>query len=175
VLPLRNPERETLESAVRSGVSWFFWIAGLSLINTVVFLTGGSISFVVGLGATQLIDAIVKAGTERLGDQGAMVLRIVGFVLDLVIAGFFVGVGLLGRRMHRWALILGMVVYALDAVIFVMAGAWLSVGFHAFALWGLWNGLSAMNKLRELDAREAPPAPPSPPPPAADAWQPPPG
>ncbi len=179
--PRASPERKSLEAAARSGVNWFFWIAGLSVLNSAVFLMGGRISFVVGLGMTQFVDGFISAIANQAGGQAALTVRIIGFVLNLCITGIFVVAGILGRRMVRWAVIVGMVIYALDALLFASFGEWLSVGFHAFALWGLWNGLKAMNGLRELDAREPAdelepqPAPIQTPPPPRDVWQPPQG
>ena len=45
-----------LERQITNGANWFFWIAGLSLINSVLHLAGVSISFLIGLGLTELID-----------------------------------------------------------------------------------------------------------------------
>ena len=39
----------SLDSKIRSGINWYFWIAGLSLVNTIAYLLGISIAFVVGL------------------------------------------------------------------------------------------------------------------------------
>ena len=34
---------------LRSGARWFYWVAGLSLVNTAAAFAGGHIHFVVGL------------------------------------------------------------------------------------------------------------------------------
>ena len=46
------------EGGFHSGANWFYWIAGLSLVNTILLYTGSEWVFVVGLGVTQLIDGI---------------------------------------------------------------------------------------------------------------------
>ncbi len=46
----------TIETRIRNGANNFFWIAGLSLVNTFIFLSGGSTSFVISPGITQIID-----------------------------------------------------------------------------------------------------------------------
>src|SRR5438105_1901125 len=43
---------------LRSGANWFYWIAGLSLLNAVVSLAGATFSLALGLGITLLLDAI---------------------------------------------------------------------------------------------------------------------
>ena len=50
-----NPE---LPMQVRKGASWFYWIAGASVVNTIIFLFGGNLNFIVGLGVTQVINGI---------------------------------------------------------------------------------------------------------------------
>lgn len=143
----------SLESQFKSGVNWFFWIAGLSLVNSVIYLAGGSLNFVVGLGATQLIDGIVSALSQEIG--GGVVVRVLGFGLDLVVAGIFVGFGILARRKQRWAVILGMILYVLDGLIFLAVGEFLAVIFHAWALYGLWRGQQAMQALAAVEASSA--------------------
>src|SRR5438270_4545311 len=49
------------ERQLRSGANWFYWIAGLSLLNTIIFMAGSDWHFVAGLGITQLIDAFANA------------------------------------------------------------------------------------------------------------------
>lgn len=131
---------------MHSGANWFFWIAGLSLINSVVALVKGGWSFLAGLGVTQVIDAFAVGLSEGLG--GATVA--VAFVLDLIVAGFFVGLGVYARRAALWAFVLGMIVYALDGVLLAAFQVWLSLAFHAFALYGIYRGYAAARKLKEL-------------------------
>jgi hypothetical protein len=147
----------SLESQFRSGVNWFFWIAGLSLVNSIIYLAGGSLNFVVGLGATQFIDGIVSGVAQELG--GGITVRLLGFGLDLIVAGIFVGFGILARKKQRWAVILGMIVYVLDGLIFLAVGEFLAVIFHAWALYGLWRGQQAMQALQAIEAGSAPSEP----------------
>jgi len=110
---------------------------------------------------TRLVDELMKAVAEQVGVGGGLVARVIGFGLDLVIAGIFVGIGFLGRKHHRWAVVLGMTIYVLDAVLFVLVAEWLSVAFHAFALWCLWRGLRALGRLNALEKMGPPPAGPA--------------
>src|SRR5438477_10996020 len=47
------------KTLARSGANWFYWIAALSLLNSIIFFTGSNFSFFVGLGLTPLIDALL--------------------------------------------------------------------------------------------------------------------
>jgi hypothetical protein len=129
-----------LANAVKSGAGWFYWIAGLSLVNSILSVFGQEGGFVIGLGITQVFDALAKGA----GGAGPAV----ALVLDLLAAGFFVLLGVFASRRHAWAFILGMVLYSFDALIFVLATFWLGVGFHVFALVCIFAGFSANQKLR---------------------------
>jgi hypothetical protein len=136
-----------------SGANWFLWIAGLSLINSLISLASGRLSFLVGLGVTQLIDGFAAGVAEQLG--GANAVKVIALFLDLIVAGFFVGLGLFARKQHTWAFVMGMVIYALDALIFILFQGWLSVLFHAYVLYRLYQGFAANNKLKTLQAEAA--------------------
>lgn len=131
----------------RGGANWFFWIAGLSLVNSVLMLSGSDWSFIVGLGITQVIDVIASEIASQ-AKEAQTVVKLVAFGLDLVVAAMCAGVGVLARKGFAWAFILGMIVYGMDGLIFLLFQDWLSFGFHIFALYGIWNGLQALLKSR---------------------------
>jgi hypothetical protein len=139
-------ERLRLEAQFRSGANWFFWIAAMSLINSMVGFFGGQWGFVIGLGLTQVIDAM-------LASQGPSV---VGPLLTAGVAGIFVACGHFAREGRRAAFIGGMVLYVLDSLIFVVVRDYLAIAFHGFALYCLIKGMHAKDQLDNLSARSAP-------------------
>jgi len=68
------------------GGDWFFWIAGFSVINSVLALANTSIHFVIGLGTTEVFDS----GALGLG-KGAVI------ALDVLAAAFYVLYGFFAR------------------------------------------------------------------------------
>jgi hypothetical protein len=134
-------------AVTRSGARWFYWIAGLSLVNSVLFLTGSNWSFVVGLGMADAANAFGQFAIT--GTTGI----IVALSFDVLIAGGFAGLGLVAQKGAGWAFIAGMVVYGLDAALLVWAADWLSVAFHGLALFYIYRGFQA--------SRALPPAPPA--------------
>jgi len=141
-------ERLKLEGQLRAGANWFFWIAGLSLINSLVFLFGGRFSFVIGLGVTQLVDGI--ATSSQIGMGGQFVARAIAFTLDSLIALLFIVFAVFARRNQRWAFWVGISLYAFDSILFLIFEDYWGIGFHLFALWGLYGGLAARKKLQGL-------------------------
>ncbi len=140
----------TAEKQFRGGASWFYWIAGLSLVNSICFLTGAEWSFLAGLGLTQLVDGIVYGLTEET--QISESIKYIGFAINILIAGVYVLIGFLSLKRFKAAMIVGMVFYALDGLVFLLVMDLLSIGFHAFALFCIFGGLKGLNRLQELEA-----------------------
>jgi hypothetical protein len=139
---LDQSEALNLMRQFNSSTSWFFWIAGLSVINSLIAVFGGGVRLIVGLGVTSVADALSS-------ESGAMV-KTISFVFTLLMAGFIVILGVLARKFFHWAFIVGMVVYALDGLLLLIAPDYLGVAFHAFVLFLLSKGISASKKLSEL-------------------------
>lgn len=140
-----------LEKRHSEGSKWFYWIAGLSVINSVILLMGGSINFLVGLGITQIVDAVSFIISEEVSPNAVMVVKSVAFLFNLGIAGIFVLLGLLSKR-SKWGFIIGMVIYGLDALIFLIVPDFLSIAFHCLALFGLFGGLKAFGQIQKQKA-----------------------
>lgn len=135
---------------VRRGANWFYWIAALSLVNSVIMLMGGNVHFVIGLGVTAIIDAVASAIGEENADI-ATITKLGAFAMDLVVAGVVVLFGWLANRRITAIFALGMALYLMDGLIFVLFQDWMSVGFHAFALFCMWSGFSAVRELNRLE------------------------
>jgi hypothetical protein len=130
----------------KSGANWFFWIAGLSLINSIILLSGGQWNFIVGLGITQIIDSFGLAASGEAGGAG----KIVVFIFDLMVAGVFILFGVLARKGYGGAFIVGMIVYALDGMLFLLVKDFLSIGFHIFIMFLIFSGYGAYKKLKSM-------------------------
>lgn len=132
-------DREALERRCRSSARWFFWVAALSVVNSAATVAGQPWRFVIGLAITQLSDGLALHAAYGI----AMVA-----VVDAVVLG---ALALLGRFAHRgrpWAFVAGAVFYALDGLIFVVAGEWIGAAFHALVVVIALRGLAAARRLR---------------------------
>ena len=145
----------TLEHNFKSGAGWFNWIAGLSVLNSAAFLMGLNWAFIVGLGVTQMVDAIVYQLMQEEGMSAS--IKYFGFGIDVLISAVFVLFGFFARKGHTWAFFVGMFVYFLDALIFLLLlekPDWMSIGFHGFALYCIWGGFQAGRQLKLLEEHE---------------------
>jgi len=130
--------------AVRSGANWLIWIAGASLVNSVLFLAGSNWAFFLGLGATQFSDVFGK--DVITGTTG----QVLALAIDVVIAGIFAALGYLSRNGALWSFIVGMVLLVLDALLLVWVTDWAAVAFHGLALFFIVRGFQAARRLAAL-------------------------
>jgi hypothetical protein len=144
-----DAQRRTLEQQRRNGLSWFYWVAALSMANSIVALTGGKFSFIFGLALTQVVDGIFMGAASDPGSFSFAALA-----ADALIAGGIAMLGWFAIKGHASAAVFGMVLYALDGLVFLLFGDLMAAAVHAFALWGMWRGLAAHRALVQL----APPA-----------------
>jgi hypothetical protein len=151
-------QRILKQKAHSGGAGWFYWIAGLSLLTSIISLSGGTWSFLAGLGVTQVFDGIALAlKNSGTGDW----VKGFSLFLDLLAAGTFILLGVFAKKGSTAAYITGMVLYGLDAIILLAFREWFGAGFHAFALIQIWIGFSALRWLNGRPA-EAPMAPSAP-------------
>ncbi len=134
----------------KSGYGWFFWIAALSIVNSAIVLAGAELSFIIGLGLTQLIDGISMGVVEEIGADSKTVVSTIAFILDVIVAGSFAMWGVFAKKGFRWAYVVGMVLYAFDGLIFLLVMDVMSIGFHIFALVCLFKGFKACGELKKL-------------------------
>jgi hypothetical protein len=133
----RTPQQTGLSPRVLKSANWFFWIAGLSLVNSVIAMSGGNWQFFAGLGLTPVLDGIGSVG----GSAG----NAVTLVLNVAIAAVVCLFGYFARQGQKWAFLVGMILYAGDGVIFLLAGEIRSVLFHGLVLFFIFRGFSQLD------------------------------
>ncbi|MCF6277357.1 MAG: hypothetical protein L3J16_01205 [Anaerolineales bacterium] len=139
----------TLRRQLKSGANNFYWIAALSVINSVIALFGGTATFVIGLGFTQIIDGLTSLFAQDIPTADTAI-RVFGIVFSIGISGVFATFGFFGGKGRLWAFWAGMVLYALDGLLLLAFQDWLGFGFHIFLLWGPFNGIKALKKLQSF-------------------------
>jgi hypothetical protein len=122
-----------LELRLARSANWFYWVAGLSLVN--VFAARGNFEFMLGSGAVEV--------APQFGQN-------VAIVVDVLVIGGFALFGYLASKRHTWVFVVGMLVYAADGGLYVIAQDYLPAIFHAFVLYVLFLGLQASIALNKL-------------------------
>ena len=126
-----------MSPTVRGGASWFYWIGALSVINTLIAMSGNGTRFIFGLGITRFTDEIGAHG----GNGGSAA----ALVVTVIIAGVFAIFGYFGGQGQKWAFLVGMILYGLDAGLCLLGGIILSAAFHAWALFRMFHGFQAID------------------------------
>ena len=138
-----------LVAQLKRGASWFYWIAGLSLINSLIFVFGGSVSFIAGLAYTQIIDAIIDVSIS----QGASTsLHAVAIVLDLILVAIFALFGYYANKAINAVFIIGIIIYVIDGLLWLFLGSYFAAAFHAYALFMIIRGFMASMEINKLKA-----------------------
>ena len=154
--PSANKELQELMQQFKAGAGWFYFVAALSIINTVLMTFDVGWAFFFGLGITQVFDGLAAAIAAEIGEgPGVWIVRGVALAFNLGISGFFVLFGWLSQRGYGIAYIIGMVLFLLDGLIFLLASDWGGLVFHAIALFLMFRGYGALRKIRALQAQQA--------------------
>lgn len=136
------------ERVVKSGAGWFLTIAILSLVNSVLSMSGTGIRFIFGLGIAQFVDGMAHQAGQS------------GVVLDLIINGFVAGVFVLfwhfARKGEKWAFVVGMALYVVDGLVMLYFRDILAVAFHGYGVYRIYTGMSGVPALQRLQAATAP-------------------
>lgn len=144
--------------AGNAGANWFFWIAGLSLVNTAMAHGGGDRHFIIGLSVTAIVDAIAQQiGKEHPQAASLAIGLAIGF--SVCVAVVVILFGWLSRKRLLWVFGVGMGLYLLDGLAYLALGDFLSAGFHAYCLYSMSRGFTAYRQMTKLEtALQAEPA-----------------
>ena len=134
---------ENEQDDLNRGANWFYWIAALSLLNSIIALFQGNFIFLAGLAITQIADGFAS----QAGFAGPYVS--LGF--GVIVAVFLCGFGYLAKHGSPLMLLIGMALYAIDGAIFLWFSAWMPAAFHAFVLYQMALAWLAYRKARKLN------------------------
>ena len=151
-----NVRHAELTQSFKSGANWFYWIAGLTIVTSVIAFGGGGIRFLISLGITQIIDGMAEAISAEGAASGA---KVVALVVSLLISAIFIIFGWLANQKMLWAYIVGMVLFGLDGLLSLVAQDWIGVIAHGVVLFFLFRGFMAGRDLVILERAMAQSAP----------------
>ena len=143
-----TPDLALLEAYNRRAIdqsgNWFYWIAALSLINSLILTSGATWTFVFGLTFTKIVDAL------------AVQYKVVGFAaiacvgVNVCAVATFVLLGYFARRCNMWAFVTGLILFALDTLLLIASANVYSFVFHAYVIYKLIGGIMALRRHNQL-------------------------
>ena len=145
--PSAAQQRLQIESALKGPAGWFVVIAGLSIVNSILSMTGASIHFIFGLGVTEFVDAMA----HQAGNAG----YVLDFIINGIIAGVFVLIWNFARKGKSWAWYGGIALYVVDGLLLLLVKDYLAVAFHAWALFRMSPGLKLLPLMKQVETSAA--------------------
>ena len=133
-----------LEQKLSSGANWFYWIAGLSAVNSFANFFEAQWNFAVGLGITQFFDGL---GMFLRSEGTATPVLAAILVMSLVVAGLFFVIGVFANRRIITAFVIGIVIYGADSILMLLFMDILGIIIHAIALFFIIRGFLAARQL----------------------------
>ena len=130
---------------IKPGAGWLDWIAILSVVNALIAMGNGQLSFLLGLGVTSMANGMAARGE---------ISPVVSLLITGAAAAFFWLMGRFAKMGGKWALILGMLLYALDGGVLLLVSEqpWLMIAFHVFALVMMARALGAISAFEAVKA-----------------------
>ena len=134
----RDRDHSHIGSRADRGSGWFYWIAGLSVINSLVMFFGINWGFALGLAVNDFITVALEDSSRGLA-----------LVLELLVIGLFVGLGVFASRKQRWAFVVGGLLFALDTLLMLLEFSIIGVIIHLVALWAFFKGFQACGEWKK--------------------------
>ena len=99
---------------IRNKISWFYWIAETSILNSIVnHFDGSRVFFLMSLISINLNDSFCL-GAIRDFPANAALIHFYGIMMCLVVSAIFVVFGLMGSKLNQLSAIAGFGLYSLD-------------------------------------------------------------
>ncbi|NLZ27182.1 MAG: hypothetical protein GX884_06350 [Chloroflexi bacterium] len=135
-------------SNFRSGSSWYFWLALISLANLVIRLSNSesTIRFAVGFALPKWLE------DASIPFFNILTPRRFSFGLGLILIVVFALIGLMARKRYKVVYLIGMILYTFDIIPAFINSDSYSVVFHLIVLGFLIWGFIHLLKLEKLEA-----------------------
>jgi hypothetical protein len=139
---------------VRKAANWCYWKAGITVLNSIIGLSGSVWAFFLGMTLPQVFQGFAAGASDELQMKGTNGFHIVAFILSLACAGFMFFLGKKAAKGKKWAVIWGLVIFACDALLYLLTigyessikSAIFGVGVHVIAIVYFSKALQSLKK-----------------------------
>ena len=133
--------RHVTRISILHGANWFFGLAILSVINSLIVYNYNVPNTPIALGLTQWVDGTTSGFNASMSTTA--------LVTNILIAGALAMFGLLARRGSDVAYVVGIFLYVIDAFLIIGMRDFFGFGVHLIALFFLVKGLLARRHILE--------------------------
>ena len=142
-LPQTNPNQEVfIDEDVRKAAHWFYWKAALTVINSILIMAGVYWQFFLGLTIPQFLHGILIGVSQLEPSANVSPFQGVIFVISLIGSGLTVFFGYKAGQAKKWAIILGIIIFAFDGLLYLLTVSIFGILIHAYAIYSLSKGYS---------------------------------
>lgn len=136
-----DPVKLKFITRIASGLSWFNWLAGLSMVNALLLCFKADLSMIFGLSLTDLLYGLTVhfQGGRDLGLPGYGVVLGGTAVLSML---FFI-LGRVAGSGRLWPLYVACVLYLLDGGVSFLCESWLALACHAWIMFRFVDAITA--------------------------------
>ena len=133
--------RHVTRTSILHGANWFFWLAILSVINSLIVYRYNTPNSPVALAITQWLDGTAGGFNTSMSTNS--------LIINILIAGVLVFFGLMARRGSDLAFVVGIFLYVVDAILMIGLRDLFGFSVHLIGLFFLVKGLLASRHVRE--------------------------
>lgn len=138
------PNQEIIiDEDVKKGAHWFYWKAGLTVINSVLMMAGIYWQFFLGLAIPQLIHGFLIGFSQMEVSDGLSSFHGPVLVISFVSSILMGIIGKQASKAKKWAFILGIIIFSFDGLVYLLAFSIFGVIIHGYAIYRLSKGYSA--------------------------------
>ena len=152
-LVIGNATRAHLESAGQFGAKWFYWIAGVTLVNTAIIHCNGGFRFAFGLYVTAIVDVVAKEVGKK-DPRNATLAMVIAIAFSLITVLVVFGFGWFSQKRILWVFAIGIGLYLIDVLLLLMTGDLRSAACHGFAIAFMVRGFNAFRRLASADKKQ---------------------
>jgi hypothetical protein len=146
--PLNTLIADALMARIESCASWFYWVAALTAIGFVMSLFGSNWRFAMGL---DLVSFVLALTDESVFASVSTGMKLGAWAVSILLIGLFAWLGKATRKPSSGLFLLGIGVYALDALLSLLSGNIVGIAFHALALYFFYVGWKSAREYESLD------------------------
>ena len=160
VQPIQQVDEQAMKSTkeifkksfLKAIANWWYSIAGLSFVNTILDLAKSGVTFPIGL-SVNVVAALIP---YVLFPDNQMIYIVVSIVFTAITSGIFVLLGFLTSKGHIWATYIALGLYIVDTlltigIMIILGGdVWMlvNIGFHAYAIYRAVSLILGLRKLK---------------------------
>ncbi|NJK91469.1 MAG: DUF4339 domain-containing protein [Blastochloris sp.] len=142
---------QTLRGSYLSGAYWFYWIAGLSVVNIILHSVQSNVSLALGLATT---DLLYYFGESMAEDPSLGYVRGIVLGINVLLIVLTAACGWLASMGHRYLYLFGLILVAFDSLLFIFPFfSFIAIAVHGYALFAMGTGLLALWKIREAESK----------------------